>query len=295
MKVKCINVMCDKLLIFGKVYEVVEEFLNFYIIDVENEGSFIFLKEHFEPVKEEGFNAQNTTINIAGINFSCKDTPCMFATENWNVKEDKMEEVEMKVRYIENFTNVKLTKYKIYDVLTECEEYFTIINDDGESQKYAKHYFLIVNNDETNKVMLVRKLEDLDGLENGMGLKLHWVINKDKIEMNFGEIRMFYWNKFDLEKLGLEGVFNQIKSMGFKFEYKPLRSLEEVMEEISNLNNKRSFDKNKMHNYYVCFDRDNGRYDINFCNSFEIIGLAFMRKETAQKYADELNEILKNN
>ncbi|MGL5712046.1 MAG: hypothetical protein ACRCX2_03435 [Paraclostridium sp.] len=243
-------------------------------------------------------------------------------------KEDKMEKVEMKVRYIENFTNVKLTKYKIYDVLTECEEYFTVINDNGESQKYAKHYFLIVNNDETNKVMLVRKLEDFtflksENYEIRVDENKKHIIVVDKKGMIICEINVKY--------------SEMLKQLGFCFNYKPLDKNEEKLEKIlesvedvkakNNIRNifkiqKEFFEeiRNKMlsdvkrpskvvheviqeiksldsltfkqgeFNYFVSWCK--GKYHVEAMRETFIIGVNYMTKEQAQKYAEELNEII---
>ncbi|MGL5724424.1 hypothetical protein [Cetobacterium sp.] len=125
-----------------------------------------------EDKKEEGFNAQNTTINIAVININCKDTPCMFAFENY-VKEDKME----------------------------------------------------------NRI--VKKLEDLDGLENGMGLRV--VVSDVSDSEDYKNISVSVY-KVDCRIADIKGnakkKLETLKSMGFKFEYKPLDKNEEKLEKI---------------------------------------------------------------
>ncbi|MGL5191717.1 MAG: hypothetical protein ACRC7S_18910 [Cetobacterium sp.] len=199
-------------------------------------------KQHLKVVETENnienktFNAQNTIINIAGININCKDTPCMFATKNWNVKEDKMEEIRV-----------------------------------------------------------VRKLEDLDGMENGIGLKLRIekILEVDKVskELTVCEInglKSLGWNFKDVDY----NLLTLIKSLGFKFEYKPLRTEQEVKKEIVSLKSL-PFIQEKA-NYYVGYNSLINKYLV-ICDSVNGHGLhIYMTEEQAQKYTDELNEILKN-
>lgn len=239
MKVRCKEVGNSEHLKLGEVYESLQEIGKFYLIKMNALGGTLYPKELFEPVKEEVFNAQNTTINIAGININCKDTPCMFAFENY-VKEDKMEEVR-----------------------------------------------------------IVRKLEDLDGLDNGMGLVMAFdtkkVVADIKIKtlsiLSVFDSKILY--KVDVEiKPFLESILEAAKSMGFKFKYKPLRTEEEVIAEmIAKTDNIFKEDRN-YDLYEVEFIKFTKHYKIRLA---ETVGAPVFVAGLAQKYADELNEILKNN
>ncbi|MGL5725781.1 hypothetical protein, partial [Cetobacterium sp.] len=120
-------------------------------------------KQHLKVVETEN-DIKNAIFNI---NINCKDTPCMFAFENWNVKEDKMENI------------------------------------------------------------IVRKLEDLDGLENGMGL---YIDSNLDVRVKNKNMLICYGN--DLKGERKENYLEALKSMGFKFEYKPLDKNEEKLEKI---------------------------------------------------------------
>ncbi|MGL4852321.1 MAG: hypothetical protein ACRC3Z_06725 [Phocaeicola sp.] len=239
MKVRCKEVGNSEHLKLGEVYESLQEIGKFYLIKMNALGGTLYPKELFEPVKEEGFNAQNTTINIAGINFVCKGTPCMFATKNWNVKEDKMEDVR-----------------------------------------------------------IVRKLEELDGLENGIGLVMAFDTEKVIADIEIKTLsilRVFNSEilyKVDVEiKSSLEYILEIAKSMGFKFKYKPLRTVEEVIAEmIAKTDNIFKEDRN-YDLYEVEFIKFTKHYKIRLA---ETVGAPVFVAGLAQKYADELNEILKN-
>lgn len=159
------------------------------------------------------------------LKINCKDTPCMFALENYYIKEDKMEEIRV-----------------------------------------------------------VRKWEDLIGMENGFGLAIDE--NLDVVRKGF---HGYYLRKEEL--FTFEGYLGSIKCMGFKFDYKPLRSLEEVIEEMiaktdNILKEDRDYDL-----YEVEFIKFTKHYKIRLA---ETVGAPVFVAGIAQKYADELNEILKN-
>ncbi|MGL5717026.1 MAG: hypothetical protein ACRCX2_28680, partial [Paraclostridium sp.] len=180
-------------------------------------------KQHLKVVETEN-DIKNAIFNI---NINCKDTPCMFATKNWNIKEDKMEEVRV-----------------------------------------------------------VRKLEDLDGLENGMGL---YIDSNLDVRVKNKNMLICYGN--DLMGERKENYLEALKAMGFKFEYKPLRSLEEVVEEISNLQN-RKFSTERIFNYYIDLDHNDNKYKVDYCDCYETLGAVYMTEEQARKYTNELNEII---
>ncbi|MGL5753446.1 MAG: hypothetical protein ACRCXT_23075 [Paraclostridium sp.] len=132
------------------------------------------------------------------------------------------------------------------------------------------------------QLKIIRKLKDLDGLENGSGLKVYWCEDDKCLEIYFNS--RFIDRVFKLDKTDV------LKAMGFKFEYKPLRTEQEVKKEIMNLESL-PFTQEKV-NYYVDYNNLIGKYLV-ICDSVNGHGLhIYMIEETAQKYVDELNEII---
>ncbi|MGL4646050.1 MAG: DUF6501 family protein [Cetobacterium somerae] len=306
MKVKCINPigMGDRLT-FQKKYEVLTETDEIYYIIDDSSERIGYFKTRFEIIeedeKEEVFNAQNITINIAGININCKDTPCMFATKNWNVKEDKIEKtrvklmVDVKITKGEKSVDCNFTKGKIYDVENSDFYFYYICNDLGVLYKLSKDLFELIKEDKMEEVRVVRKLEDLDGLENGIGLVM--VFDTEKVVADIeiktlSILRVFNSEilyKVDVEiKSSLESILETAKAMGFKFEYKPSKVVYEVIKEIKSLDSL-TFKQGEF-NYFVSWYK--GKYHVEAMRETFIIGVNYMTKEQAQKYADELNEII---
>lgn len=79
------------------------------------------------------------------------------------------------------------------------------------------------------KPNIIRCLKDLDGFENGAGLKL-----KYDYDPNSGYYECLWLYHFsDNTKIELqEKDIKVLKAMGFEFEYKPLRTVDEVLDEI---------------------------------------------------------------
>ncbi|MGL5713603.1 MAG: hypothetical protein ACRCX2_11340 [Paraclostridium sp.] len=128
----------------------------------------------------------------------------------------------------------------------------------------------------THKV--IKKLKDLDGLENGSGLRVYWCEADKCLEIYFNS--RFIDRVFKLDKTDV------LKAMGFKFEYKPLRKLEEVIDEIRNLKSLPFVCGES--NYFVVYN--NGWHVGEFIYIDTLS--TYMTKEQAQKYVDELNEIV---
>lgn len=173
-----------------------------------------------------------------------------------------------------------LTLWKEYEVLKETDERYDIIDDNGDFVGYFKKRFSVIKEDKMEN-RIVRKLEDLDGLENGTGLHLSFdEINK--------EIQVYTDTEL---KIGTRDL-DFIKCMGFKFEFQKLRTVEEVLEDMK----ENSLNPYNDYNYFlfeVVYDKFSKDYGINDVDSRFALGAYIFSQETAQKYADELNEIMR--
>ncbi|MGL5594737.1 MAG: hypothetical protein ACRCYA_05340 [Cetobacterium sp.] len=138
-----------------------------------------------------------------------------------------------------------------------------------------------VKEDKMEDVRVVKAWEDLVGLENKNGSK----INGEHNVCFMGDV---VTNSTDYY---LEDYVKLLKAMGFKFEYKTLRTIEEVKEEISNLEN-RKFSTERIFNYYIDLDHNDNKYKVDYCDCYETLGAIYMTEEQAKKYVTELNEII---
>ncbi|MGL5718572.1 MAG: hypothetical protein ACRCX2_36545 [Paraclostridium sp.] len=138
------------------------------------------------------------------------------------------------------------------------------------------------------EVRVVRKLEDLDGLENGNGLKISSIkdnMNRYTIRTIMPESKSII-TEWVIDKI--EHVFDKLKYMGFKFEYNPPKSKEEIIQDVilsarkkcSNHRNIILFDVNK--NKYIFTD--------NYAN-IQDVGV-YYTEDLAEKFCNELNEAL---
>lgn len=173
-----------------------------------------------------------------------------------------------------------LTQDKVYEVCKEDDKSYYIYDDNMEVKSFLKFRFEIFKEDKMEN-RIVRKLEDLDGLENGLGLKLDWDNEDETLDIIIdGRIR---------DVVGSELDFNYLKAMGFKFEYKPIRTVEEVIEEMKSKTDdvlkERNYDL-----YEVEFIKFTKHYKIRMA---ETVGAPVFVAGLAQKYADELNEIMR--
>ncbi|MGL5714224.1 MAG: hypothetical protein ACRCX2_14485, partial [Paraclostridium sp.] len=132
------------------------------------------------------------------------------------------------------------------------------------------------------EVRVVRKLEDLDGLDNGMGAKIYLTI-QGELRVSVGGIKWFDPNVGGVE---IEEV---LKKLGFKFEYKPLRTIDQVKAEM--LSKCKEFKFNGF-NYYIKYVQQDKRYYVSYDCFNDILGALYFDKETADKYCNELNEII---
>lgn len=142
---------------------------------------------------------------------------------------------------------------------------------------------------------IIRNLRDLDGLKNDKG----WELSFESTD-NFKD-KGYYQEWVRLDDKSNKGWFNAfyeltdktidlLKTGGFEFEYKPLRSLEEVLDEART---KIVKFVNGEYNYLLVKTLEG--YSVDRDVYLERVDSLYLCKETAQKYADELNEILGGN
>lgn len=196
----------------------------------------------------------------------------------------------MKVKCIKNgciFTELG----EVFEVEKETV-YGYVVNTNFGKLLVWKFDFEIVKEDKMEN-RIVRKLEDLDGLENGMGLR---VVASDVSDFkDYKNISVSVY-KGDCRIADIKGPAKKkletLKSMGFKAEYKPLRTKEEVIAEMTAKTDNIFKEDRNYDLYEVEFIKFTKLYKIRLA---ETVGAPVFVAGLAQKYADELNEILKNN
>lgn len=133
--------------------------------------------------------------------------------------------------------------------------------------------------------MKCKKIEDFDGMENGLGLKLKvedLCFNNSKIELTI----VIYDSKNKIQsyrKLNDNDILF-LKEIGFKFEWKPKLSLEEVLKKYKSKPFKYG-DKN----FYLTYDERTGLYCEAEFYFAEFIGANCYDRETLNKIVEELN------
>lgn len=190
----------------------------------------------------------------------------------------------MKVRCIDNRDSI-LEIGKIYETFVDCTGYMIV-----DKNYYNKRRFEIVEEDKMEQVKIVRKLEDLEGLKNGRGLKLE--IKKDVRHGEYEDVLVLMCGglgslTFETNTPLSNEDSSLLKAMGFEFEYKPLRTVDEVLEEMKRGQTKFVEGEN---NFIVAMYE--GAYIVHFFSHQEILGAIYLTKEQATKYRDELNEII---
>lgn len=192
--------------------------------------------------------------------------------------------ISVKDSFLMEYKNV--TVGKDYEVIGVSEDYsmgtdkYTIVDDNGLYFSHGISIFRLIKEDKM-EAKVVRKWEDLIGMENGFGLTIDE--NLDVVRKGF---HGYYLRKEEL--FTFEGYLGSIKCMGFKFDYKPLRTVHEVIQEIKSLKSL-TFKQGKLNYFVSCYE---GKYHVEAMRETFIIGVNYMTKEQAQKYADELNEII---
>ena len=192
------------------------------------------------------------------------------------------------VKYIDKIINVNLTLGKVYEVIKEDKDFYHVINDINNLSQYPKHYFELVQN-KKQEIKIVRKLEDLH-LQKSKSGKFKMFYNKDK---NIAKIE--YIDSMDMVFCEISEedfkcystTINLLKELGFEFDYKPLKSEEEILIELD-VFSKRFHDK---HNRFVLMRKNNGLYYAREFNDDIPLGQSkWFTKDKVNKYVLELNE-----
>lgn len=135
---------------------------------------------------------------------------------------------------------------------------------------------------EEDKVKKISKWEDLDGLENGMGLKLF--IKNQELEILFGNTISNY--EFD-KHYSLKNIIEILKAMGFKIEYHKKKTVAEVVKEFEKKD--RQFEVDDA-NYCLSFDHKINKWSIwKYCE-VSMFGAKYYAKEVAEEFLKALNE-----
>lgn len=199
--------------------------------------------------------------------------------------------MKIKVRCINSKgLNGALTKGKVYEVVNSWSDFYIIINNNGIQDTYAKNRFEVVEEITVHtgldigisepiiqQTIVVRKIEELDGLENGTGLHLSFdEINK--------EIQVYTDTEL---KIGTRDL-DFIKCMGFKFEHKPLRSEKQIMHDL--VEKEFKFGEGN----FLLIKLENGKWDYMNNTSHYVPDKKYYTLESAKIVVKELNELLES-
>lgn len=134
------------------------------------------------------------------------------------------------------------------------------------------------------EIRVVRKLEDLDGLENGNGLKISVYGHPLMIKTHIPFEDNIIFSKM-VKDCRIETI-HQLKAMGFKFEYKPTRSEEEILKDLV----EKEFDFHGGN--YTVGKAFNGTYTIIEQENFKTDNTKYYTRASVAKVVKELNELL---
>lgn len=191
----------------------------------------------------------------------------------------------MRVRCIDDRSScfVYTSELKVgneYDVLGSKSGMYLLRNEIGYNKWYFKYRFEAIKEEKVEEIRVVRKWEDLTGLKNGLGLEI-----SEEQNVYFGSKVVSHSDAFLFEN-----YLKLLQSMGFKFEYKPLRTIEEVIAEMRTKEIQFTFNGD---NCYIKHVASYNKYYVSYDCHDNIMGAIYLDRETASKYCIELNEILK--
>lgn len=175
--------------------------------------------------------------------------------------------------------------------------YTTIFNKNLNISLSIPAYLLIKIDEEKEikkeEVRVIRKLEDLDGLKNDKG----WELSFESTD-NFKD-KGYYQEWVRLDDKSDKGWFNAFYELstktidlliasGFKFEYKPLRTENEIM---ANLVEKEfKFGEGN----FLLIKLENGKWDYMNNTSHRVPDKKYYTLESAKRAVKELNELLES-
>lgn len=146
---------------------------------------------------------------------------------------------------------------------------------------------------EKEEIRVVRKLEDLEGFKNGMGLIMKYgtekVLDIERKTLSIlveHNLEILY--KVDIKiKTSLKYMLEIAKSMGFKFEYKPLRT-EEIMNDL--IEKEFKFGEGN----FLLIKLENGKWDYMNNTSYYLPDKKYYTLESVKRVVKELNELLES-
>ncbi|MHA4986999.1 DUF6501 family protein [Cetobacterium somerae] len=207
--------------------------------------------------------------------------------------------MKIKVRCINSKgLNGALTKGKVYEVINSWSDFYIVINNNGIQDTYAKNRFEVVEEITVHigvdigisepiiqQTIVVRKIEELDGLENGMGLEVEILLGYDRVRT----IRVIANNNEYVQgNLDVEGACNLLKAMGFKLDYKPKRTEEEIMSDL--IEKEFKFGEGN----FLLIKLENGKWDYMNNTSHYVPDKKYYTLDSAKIVVKELNELLES-
>ena len=194
--------------------------------------------------------------------------------------------------------NGALTKGKVYEVINSWSDFYIVINDNGIQDTYAKNRFEVVtvhigldigiSEPIIQETRVVRKIEELDGLENGFGLSIDENLNVVRKGFHGCYLRKKECITFENDKAGLNGYLGALKCMGFKFEYKPKKTEKEIMNGL--VEKEFKFGEGN----FILIKLENGKWDYMNNTSHYVPDKKYYTLESAKVVVRELNELLES-
>lgn len=196
--------------------------------------------------------------------------------------------MKIKIMKDEKVVDCNFTKGKIYEIKNSDFFFYYIHNDLGVLCRLSKDLFEIVEEDKMEQVKTVRKLEDLDGNTSKCGeFVLNYYKTTKSAEIIFKGDKNIAVTEICEESFKIyTETRNLLKKLGFEFEYKPLRTVEEVLEEIRK--NGKSFCCEN--DFVVSYTKKHGWSAVTLGR--DVIGNCYFREDIANAYVRELNEII---
>lgn len=289
MKVRCVdNWMYEHLLKRNEIYDVIKETSDDYIIMIDRVGYVAVSKYKF--IVEE--DKMETPILKKPLK-KPETFTIVFKKPNSNKTDLKINDrVTIKNGIIDVPNSYK---DKIFTIKNIFNNHGIISNRDIEVSIPLELLIKIDEEKEIKKeeVRVVRKLEDLDGLKNNKGWELHFESTdnfKDKgyyrewVRLEDKSDKGWYTAFYEINKKTLDLLIGN----GFKFEYKPLRTEEEVLEDVKRLACDRSQDCRVL----IIQNVNTGIY--TYTDDYKVLGNGkyYFQEETAYDLINELNSAL---
>lgn len=204
---------------------------------------------------------------------------------------------KVKIMKDEKVVDCNFTKGKIYEIKNTDFFFYYICNDLGVLCRLSRDLFEIVEEDKMEQVKIVRKLEDLDGnISKCEEFVLNYYRATKSAEIIFKGDKNIMVTEICEESFKIyTETRNLLKKLGFEFQYKPLRTVEEVKREFIELTKNRFCTKTYK---YLVIKHDTecsaeNYYYYKDCYREVPFGKAcWLTEEEARNYSEELNEII---